>query len=427
MDGGHKLSVGIESFFVYSRGRFFGVGFFYAVAFCKGNEGGLGGIAYLGPVGSYACVVTEHKAFEKRVVSVFIEGVEIYVLSVCKGADNGHSVLCESARLIGADVAYGSEGLNGGHILDYGVYLRHSLHTEGENDGNDGGYALGNSGNRKGDCRDQKFKHLASLYKTYNENYCADDDDGDAQHLAQTVHTLLQGRGFVFFLADHIGDLAYFGVHARAHDLAHAATVGYDGGHIRKIEPVAYTGLFSGNEVFVLLDGNGFACESLFIDHKSCCFKELKIGRHLLARFKYDDIAHDKLFGGYFLYLAVTHDGGFEYGHFFQCVKSLLRLALLNNAYNCVCDNYDEHDDRFAVILQYDGDDYCRRKNRISEVEYLLKEHLQYRFRLFFLQTVSSVFGKPFFGFFPAQSFVALHGLTPLHDFLQTAHFMRSV
>ena len=295
MHGRHQLAVGVERLLVDTRNDLLDRRLLDAVALGKCDQRRLGRITDLGAVRGDRCIVAEHEALDERIVCGLVEGIEVEIIAVLECLDDGHFVLRQGAGLIRADVADRAQRLDGRHILHDGVDFRHALHTERQHDGHDCGDTLRDRRHGEGYGSHEELQLLSALNRADQEHDCADHDDRDAESAAQLVHALLEGGRLVLFLSDHVRDLADLRVHAGVNDLTDAASEGHNRCHVRQIQPVTDAGLFVGNEVLVLLDGDGFARQRLFVHHQACRFEELEICGNLLARLEDDNITDNEL------------------------------------------------------------------------------------------------------------------------------------
>ena len=88
--------------------------------------------------------------------------------------------------LVGADDGDGAQRLDGGQLADDGVVLGHLAHADGEDDGDDGGQALGDNGDgdTDGDAECLRQLNVAGAPGD-EEGGDADDDDADAEDAAK--------------------------------------------------------------------------------------------------------------------------------------------------------------------------------------------------------------------------------------------------
>ena len=137
VNGRHHLSSRVEGGFSKARELFFQVVFFQIQLICPSNESCLGRLTRDVSVGVKLGVTAESHRHGKL----------FFVLS--KVVNNGHLVLCQSTRLVGADDLCAAEGFHGGQTANDGVTLGHIGHAHGKNDGNDHRKSFGNSSNRQ--------------------------------------------------------------------------------------------------------------------------------------------------------------------------------------------------------------------------------------------------------------------------------------
>ena len=150
MDGGHHLSSGVERSFADSGTRLDEVILAHAQGIGVSDESGLGGLARdLAGVVYLSVGAKSHSL-----------GYELLI--VAEMIDNGHLVLGQSARLVGADYLSAAESLNCGKLTDKSLPLAHRGNAYGKDYRDDCRQSLGYGSDRKSDCGNERAQRGVS-------------------------------------------------------------------------------------------------------------------------------------------------------------------------------------------------------------------------------------------------------------------------
>ena len=130
----------------------------------------------------------------------------------------GHAVLGEGARLVRADHRGAAQGLHSGEALDDGVLLCHPPHPHGQDDGDNGGQALGDGRHRQGHRREEEGGDVPVLEKAHPEHQGAHPHAHQGEDLGDLLHLPLEGGLPLGVVQEKAGDLPHLRVHPRGGD-----------------------------------------------------------------------------------------------------------------------------------------------------------------------------------------------------------------
>ena len=108
-----------------------------------------------------------------------------------------------------------------------------------QDDGRDGRQSLGDGRNCQGNRNHEHADDRPAVEHADKEYHRADYDGGDAYHLAEFLEAHLHGSLGIGITVEHVGDLAYLGIHTRAHYDTLAAAEGHHSAGERHILPVS--------------------------------------------------------------------------------------------------------------------------------------------------------------------------------------------
>ena len=348
MDGGHHLSAGIEGnlansfelnlFDVLGKTKLFSV----VYKSCLGRLTDCGAC-----LGVKLCIGAEgHSVCKKSLVVTVV-------------VNNGHLVLGKSTGLVGADDLGASESFNCGKLTNDCVTLGHIGNADGKNDSNNGCKSLGDSGNCKRNSYhegvEDRLKADTVTDKLNAEDNHADTDNEVGEDLGKTCELDLKGSLALFCLCKRVCDLTHFGIHTCSNDYCLAASVNDYGAHEYHVFTVTESNvavLSCGENLFLLVNGNGFTGECRFLYLHRSALDNTSVCGNCVTCFKYDNITNYQVFTGNGDELAITNDLGLCLGHFLKRFDSLFGLAFLENAEYSVNKNNCKDDNNVSRELR---------------------------------------------------------------------------
>ena len=241
---------------------------------------------------------------------------------------DGHPVLGQRARLVGADDRDRAESFDGRKLTDDRIDLDHLADAESEGDGDDGRQAFRNGGDGKGDGVFEEFEDVLADLAPIAGGTCLDkgsddadeegDDDNDeadeAELFGQDGKLLLQRRFFVLGIGEHVGDLSHLRVHAGSDDDTGAAAVGDRAGHMADRSLVGNESVFSQDGSGIFLGGNGFSGEGGLVRLHVDGSDETDVGRDDDTFFEDDKVTGDEFFRFDVAKLPIPFDGACRTG-----------------------------------------------------------------------------------------------------------------
>ena len=153
---------------------------------------------------------------------------------------------------------------------------------------------------------------------------------------------------FVFRFAQRVSDLAHFSIHAGAGDNSFAAAVDDRGAGIQHVFAVAERHVFLAFLQIERFDqlghGHAFTCQRSLLHFHGVAFKDAAVGRHSVAGFQHDHVAHNEVFAFDCCDLAVAQNVRGGGGHLHQRLHRCLGLAFLDETHDGVDDDHSEND-----------------------------------------------------------------------------------
>src|SRR3972149_4145700 len=318
MEGGHALPLGVEGYLADPGKILLELGLVEAVVLGGVVEGYLGRVAHDAVPSGAGVVAYGHGDHEVVGGGAYLHLEDaadgglpaLYEPAVHVELLHGHPVHGQGARLVGADVGDGAEGLDGRELPYERVLPDEFLCAEGKGYGHNGGQSLrdGGHGERNGR-KEHEERRLAPEYP-YAEDYGAYGEDGHGEPLAEVREPLLEGGLYLLFLLEHGGDPAKLGLHPGGHHHAFSPAVGDIGAVIGHVYPVSYgqVPLTQGTRLF--FHGYGLSGKGRFLHLEPHRLHEPQVRGHHAARLEDDYVAWHEVCGHYPDRPAVTyHDG----------------------------------------------------------------------------------------------------------------------
>ena len=347
--------------------------------------------------------------------------------------DDGHLVLRQSARLVGADYLRAAERLDGCELADYRVSARHVRDAYREHYRDDGGEPLRYRGDGERDGDHEGREERVARYARFAA-VRAEEADGeyhgaypyyeDGEEFAELVQLYLKRRLVLLRVFERVGYLPHLGVHAGAGQHRHAAPVDDRRAHVDHVLAVAERHVLFALEVedaHYFIDGDGFSRKRRLLYLHARAFDDASVCGDGVARFEHDDVAGDELLALERRYLPVAQHLARRRRYFLKRGDGCLGLALLHDAEHRV-DDYDEHDDyhvgeRLSLVEGRDaGNNRRDDEDDNHRVGQFVEEALPERRLLALFQLVPAIFLEPFRSL-PARQ--ALRGAVELaQDFL---------
>ncbi|MNX66381.1 hypothetical protein D3C86_974710 [compost metagenome] len=277
-----------------------------------------------------------------------------------------HLVHGQGAGLVRADHRHRAQRLHGGELADDGAVARHPLYAQRQNDGDDGGQALGHGRHRDADQRQEQ------IGQGHVEQIAADQEQGrhhDQHHLenalAQLFHLPQQRRLQRPHIAHHAVDVADLGVAAcRDNDAARVARADMGAGK-PQVQAVAQRGVARQRRI-VLFDDGGLAGQHRFLDAEVMRIEQPDVGGDLVPRAQDHDVAGDQIAGVDVFLLAVAHHAGVVRQHAADAVQGAFGLAFLHIADDGV-DDRDRQDHGGVQPMPHQGRDRRRAQQDVDQ------------------------------------------------------------
>ena len=407
MHGGHELSVGVEG---QSRhpGIRLGQGLLpHAVPVGRQNNGRLRGVAdvYLtATLKAHGAVAAQGSVFDQR----FQGGAEglIYrgkaALLLGKALHQGHAVLRQGARLIGADDRGIPQRLHRGQPADDGVALHHTLDADGQHNGHRGGQSLGDRGYRQGHRRHEQLHGRQSVEEAHRKDDGAGCDGDDTQIFSHLRQLQLEGCQAFGLALQQVCDLTHLRLHTGGGDHSGRRAVGDAAAGKYHVDPVTQGSLYRDLRLCRFLTGHGLSGEGGLFAFQADRVEQPGIGGDKVPRFQLNDVAGHQLPCFDDLLRPAPDHTGIGRGETFQGLQRTLRLALLHDPHHGV-EHHDEQDQGRLKKLPGislkagDAERDCRRRqqNENHDVLKLLKEPGERRFFLLFTELIRPVALQP--------------------------------
>ena len=221
---------------------------------------------------------------------------------------DGHLVLRQGARLVGADHRDGAQGLNRIELPGDGLLTGHPLNSQGEGDGKDGRKALGNGRHGETDGGKKELAEGEVVKKTADEEHEGSEPDNDeGEVFAEAVHLPDEGGFDGLDLVHEGADLAYLRSGPGGGDHARSPPGGHEGAREGHGDPVSHPCLGrNGRGVFI--HGKGFPRQRGLLDAEGVGLEKAEVGGDPVARPQTDYVSGDE-FSCVLLYpLAVPED-----------------------------------------------------------------------------------------------------------------------
>ncbi len=125
-----------------------------------------------------------------------------------------HAILRQRPRFVGTDNLRAAQRFHSGQTPDNGVPLGHPLHTDCQNDGDNGRQAFRNCGHSKADRSHEHRKRFLMPQKPHRKYHAADCQSANAQRFPRFAQLFLQRRFAVLLLRKKRGNPPDFRIHA---------------------------------------------------------------------------------------------------------------------------------------------------------------------------------------------------------------------
>ena len=265
------------------------------------QHGRLGGIAK-GPHGSTAAIqarVGAEARFSQQPSLIGRPGL---------GQPQGlhrHTVAGEGAGLVAADHTHRAQGFHRRKPAHEGLLAGHTLHVDGQGQGDGGQQALGHVGHDDPNRKNQAF-HGAHPHKQQAEaegdGPHRQGDGGDGAH--DVPHLLLQGADAAGGGSGEVGDVAKLGFGAGGIDDGLGAPTGHGGARQNQVGPLTggddgrLARLPDSNRIGMARHRQGFTGEHRQVEAELNGRDQAGIGRHLIPLLQQDPITgHQQLSG----------------------------------------------------------------------------------------------------------------------------------
>ncbi len=316
----------------------------------------------------------------------------------------GHLVLGQRAGLVRADDGHRTQRFDRGELAGDRVAAGHTLHAEGQRDGQDGRQAFGNGGDGEADGGEEDFAEREGMQTDADRDHqCSEADDDRRQLLAELRHLAGQRRLQGFDFGDQAVDAADLGVRAGGGDHAQAPASGNQGAGIGHAEAVADAGV-GGDRVGALVAGHRFAGQCRFLDAQVGCFEQTQVGRDPVARFQADDVTRHQAVGVDLRPLALAPDLGAGRQHLADAGQGFLGLAFLDEADDRVDDDDADDDAGVDPVPEQRGDAGGDQQDVDEDVVEVLEEALEQAVSRRRGEAVGTGFGETAGGFLRTQA-----------------------
>jgi len=366
MDGGHALTAALEGQLAHAgRGLLLVLRIDAGLLGCH-EQACLGRIAEDGVAtalalgGQETCVRAEGTGGDqKRQVGVplDVDGLPIqanlalgrianarYIVFVAGGPEviDGHLVLREGARLVGADDARRTERLDRGQLLHEGVALAHALDGHGKRERHRGKEPLGNEGHDHAEREDERCREAAVDDEDVEREEGYAHAQGEDRHLlGDAVELLLERTLGLLHVLREVGDLAELGVHADAGDDGATVALGDRGAGEDEVRRLCCGEVLLEHGVGGLAHGVRLARERGLVDLQVGGADDACVGGDLVSLGEKHDVPGDEVLGEDLLLRAVTNDVDVGGEHLLQGLGRLARTKLLPEAEAAVDDVHE--------------------------------------------------------------------------------------
>lgn len=247
-------------------------------------------------------------------------------------AHHGHLVLRQRAGLIGADHLTASERLHRLQMPDDRPLRRHTAHAEREDDRDDRRKPLGDRRDREADRYHKHLERIDALDEADRKERRADADDQKPDELAGFAQARLERRIGRFLLAEHRGDSAHFGFHARGGHHADAVAGRNARAGKEHVFPLRRAGLFRAEGTGRFRRRHRFTGQRAFFRVELRALEQAQVSRHDVARFELHNVARHERIARKHRAPAVAQDGRVRRGHRAQRLERVLGLRFLHRA-----------------------------------------------------------------------------------------------
>ncbi len=246
---------------------------------------------------------------------------------------DGEFVAGEGAGFVARHQGAASQPFDGGQAADDHAPPGHARRADGQGHGQGHRQAFRNG--RDGQSHPEE-KHLREAVPVSEDAQKSHQErrgqDGQGHHLAEPLHADDEGR-FAFAGGHHVGgQAAHLGVPPRGHHDPFRPAAGDDGAGMHHVSAIPQGGGLGAGPGRVLEHGKRFPGQQRFVDFQAVGQEQAKVGGDPVARFDPDDVARNHFFGGDFVNLPVSFDGGADLEKFLQGLGALLRLPFLDSA-----------------------------------------------------------------------------------------------
>ena len=245
-----------------------------------------------------------------------------------------HLVLRQCPGLVRGDDGGGPERLDGVEVLHHGLVAGQTLHADGQDHGQDGRQALRDRGDREGDPQQQHGDVVAECGEVVDErgrdhHDDSDDDDRDAEQLADAGDLLLERAVLLLGGLEHLGDGAHLGAHGGARDHGATDALADRRALVDHVEAVYQRGRLA-QRGGVLGDGLALAGQRRLGDPQDTRLEQAPVSPDGVPLPQDQHVAAHEVDGGHGPQLAVAQHGGRGRRHGLQGGDGVLRLVLLD-------------------------------------------------------------------------------------------------
>ena len=270
-------------------------------------------------------------------------GVDLGDVVVVPHVSDGHAILRERARLVGADGGGGAERLDGLQVLDEAVLLGHALGGEREAHGDGGEQTLGHVGHNDADEKDDRVEPVVAEHERDDEERDA-EEDGHARDQVNEVRYFARNRRLARVQARReVGYAAHDRAIAGANHHAGARAldgVGGEEGDVARLERILVGEL--GRARLRL----GLARQRRVVDLEAVRVQHAYVGGHAVAELDLDDVALDEVLGLDGALVAVADDHRLLGHHVLEGLHDARALRLLEVGEHA--GEKDDHGERHA-------------------------------------------------------------------------------
>jgi len=271
---------------------------------------------------------------------------------------DGHLVFRKRAGLVRTNHGRAAKRFHRGKFADNGPAFGHPAHADRQRNRHGGRQPLGNRAHGQRHRRHEHVDRAFAAPQAHAEGERRQRQNRHQQHLAEGRNFLGERRGEIGGLRDHFRNTARFRGVARGDDDRFRLAVGDQRARVRHVAPVGQN-RFRIERLFLLNDRHRFAGERRFVHLQIPAGKQARVGGHLVAGLKTDNVAHHQMDRIDLEPLAVAQHSGLRGHHLFERFDGFFGLGFLNETDEGVDENDAQNHRRVHPLLQQQG--HCTR------------------------------------------------------------------